>query len=241
MLEFDETMDLIVRAQQGSDYAKEKLIIENTPLIKSIVRRYAGKNVEYEDLMQLGAMGLVKAINNFDVSFNVQFSTYAVPMIAGEIKRFMRDDGAIKVSRAIKSLNIKINKYIDEYKQENNSEPTILEISNHFNISAQEVVFVTDSSKMPVSIYENVDSENENELLDCIPGVDNTEKNIYKILLKDIINDLPDREKKIILLRYFRDMTQSEIAQIFGVSQVQISRIESKVLEKMRKAFEVKI
>ncbi|MBR7159443.1 MAG: SigB/SigF/SigG family RNA polymerase sigma factor [Clostridia bacterium] len=241
MLEFDETMDLIVRAQQGSDYAKEKLIIENTPLIKSIVRRYAGKNVEYEDLMQLGAMGLVKAINNFDVSFNVQFSTYAVPMIAGEIKRFMRDDGAIKVSRAIKSLNIKINKYIDEYKQENNSEPTIQEISNHFNISPQEVVFVTDSSKIPVSIYENVDSENENELLDCIPGVDNTEKNIYKILLKDIINDLPDREKKIILLRYFRDMTQSEIAQIFGVSQVQISRIESKVLEKMRKAFEVKI
>ena len=241
MLEFDETMDLIVRAQQGSNYAKEKLIVENTPLIKSIVRRYAGKNVEYEDLMQLGAMGLVKAINNFDVSFNVQFSTYAVPMIAGEIKRFMRDDGAIKVSRAIKSLNIKINKYIDEYKQEKNSEPTILEISNHFNISPQEVVFVTDSSKMPVSIYENVDSENENELLDCIPNEDNTDKNIYKILLKDLINDLPDREKKIILLRYFRDMTQSEIAQIFGISQVQISRIESKVLDKMRKAFEVKI
>ena len=241
MLEFNETMDLIVKAQKGSNYAKEKLILENTPLIKSIVRRYAGKNVEYEDLMQLGAMGLVKAINNFDVSFNVQFSTYAVPMIAGEIKRFMRDDGAIKVSRAIKSLNIKINKYIDEYKQEKNSEPTIIEISNHFNISPQEVVFVTDSSKMPVSIYENVDSENENELLDCIPNEDNTEKNIYKILLKDLINDLPDREKKIILLRYFRDMTQSEIAQIFGISQVQISRIESKVLEKMRKAFEVKI
>ena len=239
MLEFDETMDLIVKAQQGSDYAKEKLIVENTPLIKSIVRRYAGKNVEYEDLMQLGAMGLIKAINNFDTSFNVQFSTYAVPMIAGEIKRFIRDDGAIKVSRAIKSLNLKITKYIEDYKQEKNCDPTIMEISNHFNISSQEVVFILDSSKMPVSIYENIDNDNENELLSCIMTEDNTEKNINKIILNDVIQTLPDREKKIILLRYFRDMTQSEIAKIFGISQVQISRIESKVLDKMRKAFEL--
>ena len=236
MLEFDETMDLIVKAQQGSDYAKEKLIVENTPLIKSIVRRYAGKNVEYEDLMQLGAMGLIKAINNFDTSFNVQFSTYAVPMIAGEIKRFMRDDGSVKVSRTMKQTAKEINKFIDEYTCQHDYPPSVKEIAEKFHMDEAETVFVMGSSKMPLSLYggaENKDGK-ERELIETLPSSDDQEMWLDRLLLRGAMDALSERDRKIIVLRYFRDMTQSEVAERIGVSQVQVSRIESRIIKEFR-------
>lgn len=236
MLEHEETMRLISLAKEGDNESKTILIKENTPLIKSIVNRYKNKSVEYEDLIQLGSIGLLKAIQNFDMKFNVKFSTYAVPMIAGEIKRFMRDDGSIKVSRALKSLNLQITAYVDEYKNTNGEEPQIEEIAKKFNVEPQEVVLALDSSKYPLSIYENADDETGNELLNKIASKETTEDLVDRIVLKDVILSLPDRERKIIIMRYFRDKTQSELAGEFGISQVQISRIESKVLKLLRKS-----
>ena len=153
MLSQEETLELIKKAQTGDLEAKETLVQENSPLIKSVIKWFKDKGIENEDLYQLGCLGFLKAINNFDCSFNVKFSTYVVPMVVGEIKRFMRDDGAIKVSRAIKALNIKINKYIDDFFSVNNRRPTIGEISKAFNIPEQEVVMAMDSAKMPISLY----------------------------------------------------------------------------------------
>lgn len=239
MLDHEETMQLIDLAKQGSEQAKESLLKNNVPLIKSIVNRYKNKSVEYEDLMQLGSIGLLKAVQNFDKSFNVKFSTYAVPMIAGEIKRFMRDDGSIKVSRALKSLNMQISEYVAERKARSEDDPTIEEIAKKFNIDEQEVVLAMDSSKYPLSIYESGDDESGVELQNKIASKETTDDMIDKIVLKDVILSLPERERKIIILRYFRDKTQSELAGVFGISQVQISRIESKVLKILRNSLNV--
>lgn len=235
MLDYQTTLELLKNAKEGSEEAKCQLITHNMPLIKSIAKRYRNKQVEYDDLLQLGALGLVKAINNFDLNFNVKFSTYAVPMIAGEIKRFIRDDGAIKVSRAMKSLCNKIQIYINERTMEDKS-PSVKEIAEYFGIDEQEVVFALDSNKYPVSLFEKFDDDNNQCVLDKLPSNENNDDLIDKILLKDYINSLPEREKKVIILRYYRDKTQSEIAQMLGVSQVQISRIESKVINALKQA-----
>lgn len=236
MLEHEVTLELIEKAQGGDQDAKSLLIEHNTPLIKSIVKRYRGKYIEYDDLMQLGSLGLIKAINNFNPTFGVRFSTYAVPMITGEIKRFIRDDGAIKVSRALKTLSCKINSFVESFSQQFSHEPNIEDIAKEFNIDQQEVVYVMDSSKFPVSLYEKFDDENGKSLLDKIAVSETQDEIIDKIVLKDCIQNLPEREKLIITLRYYRDKTQSEIASIMGVSQVQISRLESKILSKMKKS-----
>ncbi len=235
MLDYETTLKLLELAKNGDDDAKGKLINSNMPLIKSIARRYRNKQVEYDDLLQLGALGLVKAINNFDCSYNVKFSTYAVPMIAGEIKRFIRDDGSIKVSRAMKSLCSKIQSYLNEQYAQNNT-PSIKNIAEHFGIDEQEVVFAMDSNKYPVSIFEKYEDDNNQCVMDKLASNENNDDVINKILLKDYINSLPEREKKVIILRYYRDKTQSEIAQLLGVSQVQISRIESKVISQWKQA-----
>ena len=238
MLEVDETNDLIRRAKQGEDFAKERLIIENKNLIKSIVRRYLNKGVEYDDLYQLASMGLLKAINGFDESFGVRFSTYAVPMIAGEIKRFMRDDGSIKVSRAIKSTAKEINRFIEKYSTDHGVQPSVKVIAEQFNMPESEVVFTMGSTHMPVSIYAQGDYKDEKgqELLDKLPVEDNQEDIIDSLQLKTAIEGLPERDKKVIILRYFRDMTQSEVATMLGVSQVQVSRIENRIMENFRKS-----
>ena len=218
MLDHQTTLDLLKKAQQGDDGAKEKLIEENIPLIKSIVKRFKGR-LEYDDLMQLGAMGFVKAMQNFDVEYGVRFSTYAVPMISGEIKRFLRDDGAIKVSRWTKTLAQKINAYVEEFLKNGESEPSIDALAQKFEVDAQEIVFAMDAGHYLLSLSATV-GEDDLELGDKIA----TEE----------CEDLPEREKKVIFLRYFRDKTQSEIAQELGVSQVQVSRIENKVLQKLK-------
>ena len=236
MLDHNETVDLIVAAQSGDEKAKEKLIVNNMPLIKSIAARYRNKMIEYDDLLQLGSMGLVKAINNFDVSFGVRFSTYAVPMIAGEIKRFIRDDGAIKVSRALKSTSLKIRQIAAEYKQTHGNAPTVEYLAEKLGVDPQEVVFAMDSSKYPVSLYEKYDDENSQCVIDKLATGEDGDELIDKMILKDFIKTLPCREKTVIVLRYFKDKTQSEIAKILGVSQVQVSRIESRIISEMKKA-----
>ena len=223
MLNQDVLLDYIRKAKLGDEGAKEVVFQNNSALLKSIIRRFKGKGVEYDDLYQIASMGLLKAINNFDERFNVKFSTYTVPMVIGEIKRYMRDNGAIKVSRSIKILANKINKFIDYYQTINSEEPSIEMIASKFEISSDEVVVCLDSVKMPLSIYDKFDDEEDGqELVDKIVLVDNEEKVIDKIHLNSIIEMLSDKEKKILFLRYFRDKTQSEIAKELGVSQVQI-------------------
>lgn len=239
MLGQEETLELIKKAQAGDEWAKETLVNENSPLIKSVIRWFKDKGVEYDDLFQLGCMGFLKAINRFDVSYNVKFSTYVVPMVVGEIKRFMRDDGAVKVSRAMKGLNIKITKFSDEFFAKNDRKATLAEIAEHFKISEQEVVLAMDSAKMPVSLYTPFDDGEEDGLtiIDRFDGEQN-EDFVEKFALKDLIDGLEERDKKIILMRYFYDKTQSEIAKRLGVSQVQVSRLENKILENLRKKLE---
>ncbi|MCI9519169.1 MAG: SigB/SigF/SigG family RNA polymerase sigma factor [Clostridia bacterium] len=234
MIEQSELLALIKQAQEGSESAKAKILTDNSPLIKSVIRRFKNKGVEYEDLFQLGSIGFLKAIKNFSPEFGVKFSTYAVPMIAGEVKRFLRDDGYIKVSRSTKSLASKIAYFTQTYKNEHNESPKVEDIAKEFGIEAQEVVFAMDSLKFPVSIYDKTDDEHSQSLSEKLSSDENTEDNIDKILLKDIIEKLDEREKKIIILRYFRDKTQSEVARVLNVSQVQVSRLESKILDKMK-------
>lgn len=232
MLDHQTTLELLKKAQQGDDGAKEKLIEENIPLIKSIVKRFKGR-LEYDDLMQLGAIGLIKAMQNFAVEYGVRFSTYAVPMISGEIKRFLRDDGAIKVSRWTKTLAQKVNVFVEEQLQKGENEPTIEQLAAKFEVDAQEIVFAMDARHYLLSLSATV-GDDDSELGDKIATEECEDENIDKLLLKYLINDLPSREKKVIVLRYFRDKTQSEIAQELGVSQVQVSRIENKVLQKLK-------
>ena len=234
MIEQNELLELIKQAQTGSEEAKTKILTENSPLIKSVIRRFKNKGVEYEDLYQLGSIGFLKAIKNFSPEFGVKFSTYAVPMVAGEVKRFLRDDGYIKVSRSTKSLAAKIAYFTQVYKNENRTSPKIEEIAAAFGIEAQEVVFAMDSAKFPISIYDKSDDEHSQSIFEKLASNETSDDNLDKIILKDIIEKLDEREKKIIVLRYFRDKTQSEVARVLKVSQVQVSRLESKILDKMK-------
>ena len=238
MLSHEETIKLILLSQNGDEGALATLIQQNTPLIKSIVKRYLGKNIEYDDLFQIASIGLLKAVKNFSTEYNVRFSTYAVPMILGEIKRQMRDDGYLKVSRSTKSLSIKINRYIEEQTMLGEKEPTIEQIANHFEMSTADVVFAMDAGKMPISLNEKgKDNDNDdNELMDRIP-TDQDKKMLETIILKDMLSKLEPREQKIMILRFYRDMTQGEIAKQMGVSQVQISRLENKILEKLKSLY----
>ncbi|MGN0805926.1 MAG: SigB/SigF/SigG family RNA polymerase sigma factor [Candidatus Coproplasma sp.] len=239
MLDQQTCNKLIRAAKKGDNDAKERLLSENTNLIKSIVKRYLNKGVEYDDLFQLASMGLLKAIAGFDESYNVRFSTYAVPMISGEIKRFMRDDGSIKVSRAIKAAAKQINAFVEEYTASNGVQPSIKIIAEKFQMPPSEVVFTMGSSRMPVSIYAQGDYKDEKSklLLDKLPVEDKQEELLDVLELRSAIADLPDRDKKVIMLRYFRDMTQAEVAESLGVSQVQVSRIENRIMQTFRNKF----
>ena len=230
MLDEEETHALLARAKAGDGEAKELLLTHNTSLLKSILRRYLGKGVEYDDLF-------LKAIAGFDESFGVRFSTYAVPMIAGEIKRFLRDDGSVKVSRAMKKTARDLNRYIENYSVAHGRQPTVRELAEAFSMEEGDVALALGSSRMPVSIYEQTDYKDDKTatLAERLPAKDGQEEMIDRMVLKEAIEKLPERERKIVILRYFRDMTQSEVAKAIGVSQVQISRIESKIMEQFRK------
>lgn len=177
MLSQDETINLVHLAQNGDENAKTMLVNQNSPLIKSVIKIYRNKGVEYDDLFQLGSLGFVKAINNFDESFGVKFSTYAVPMIAGEVKRFLRDDGSIKVSRALKTLNIQIEKYIQNYRQTHKNDPSISELAKVFSVDEEEIVYAMDSRKALLSLDDKQDETNPNSrsIMESIEDVDGTE------------------------------------------------------------------
>lgn len=236
MLDNDQILRLVKKAQQGDQEAKEVLLEENSPLIKSVIKRFRDKGVEYDDLYQIGCMGFLKAIKNFNVEFGVKFSTYVVPMVIGEIKRFMRDDGSIKVSRALKSLNLQINKYIEEYMKTKEHSPSIEELAKHFGVEEQEIILAMDSAKMPLSLYAPIEDDSESlSLIDRIePQEDENGKLLDNLALIDLIKKLEFRDRKIILLRYYFDKTQSEIAKELNISQVQVSRLENKILNQLK-------
>ena len=236
MLDEKSTIEYLRLAKAGDNAAKELLIAENVSLVKCIVKRYLGKGVDYDDLFQIACMGFLKAIVGFDESYGVKFSTYAVPMIAGEIKRFMRDDGSVKVSRAIKQTAKEMNVFVEEYTLQNGVSPTVSVIAEKFGMDEAETVFVMGSSKMPLSLQSGAEtgSGKERELIEMLPSADNQDDWLDAMLLRGAIESLPERDKKIIVLRYFRDMTQSEVAEKIGVSQVQVSRIENRIIKQFR-------
>lgn len=246
-----DNLELIKLAHEGDKQARDSLVAENVGLIWSIVKRFTGRGCEIEDLFQIGCIGILKAIDKFDVSYQVQFSTYAVPMISGEIKRFLRDDGIIKVSRSIKENSYKITKAISELTLKLNRDPTIDEISEYTSISREDIVITMEANIEVESIHKTVFQNDGNEvyLLDKLAGngmdkdgkktsayVDVEKENlINNMLIKELMDNLQDAERELIILRYFKDKTQTEVAGIMGVSQVQISRMEKKILLKMRR------
>ena len=218
-----------------------KLVKDNQGLIWSIVKRFTGRNYETEDLYQIGCMGFIKAIKGFDTSFEVQISTYAVPYILGEIKKFIRDDGIIKVSRSVKELGIKIKQLQSEYLKKNHEEINIAQISKELKVDKEEIIFAMEAQRPVESIYqdENNDNNDKRELISKIPVETNQElKIINNMALKQVIGNLNAREKQIIILRFYKDKTQTEVGKLLGISQVQVSRMEKSVLEKMKQRLE---
>jgi len=237
----DQNIDLVARAKAGDETAKNQLLVVNSPLIKSIIKRYMGKGVEYDDLYQLGCLGFVKALNKYDDKFGVKFTTYAVPLIMGEVKRFLRDDGTIKVSRSVKSLYVKIKKYLAD-KNAEQSAPTIDELAEHFAVSREEIIYAMEASHLPLSLFDKTDDNRSDgdgsglSIAERLAGFDN-ESLLDNIMLGKLLDSLDPRERKIITLRYFRNATQSEVAKHLNISQVQVSRVEQKVLAGFREYF----
>lgn len=232
----EEIKKLIAKSQAGDNEARDLIIQKNMRLVWSVVQRFLNRGYEPEDLFQIGSIGLLKSIDKFDLSYNVKFSTYAVPMIIGEIQRFIRDDGTVKVSRSLKEMGNKIRRARDELAKQKGRVPTVHEIANHLNISPEEVILAQEASRQPASIHETV-YENDGDpitLLDQIVDHTTDSKWFDKIALREAIENLSEREKLIVYLRYYKDQTQSEVAERLGISQVQVSRLEKKILEDIK-------
>ncbi|MVP00102.1 MULTISPECIES: RNA polymerase sporulation sigma factor SigF [Paenibacillus] len=234
-LDDSEVKRLIALSQSGDSLARERLVNSNIRLVWSVVQRFLNRGYEAEDLFQIGCIGLLKSVDKFDLSYDVKFSTYAVPMIIGEIQRFLRDDGTLKVSRSLKELASKIRKAKDELSKGMNRLPTIKEVAEMLGITPEEVVFAQEASKPLSSIHETV-FENDGDpitLMDQIAD-ETQDKWFEKLALNEAIGALNERERLIVYLRYFRDQTQSEVASRLGISQVQVSRLEKKILQSIK-------
>lgn len=234
---YENRINDIIDAQNGNQEMMTKLVEENNGLIWSIVKRFKDRGYELEDLYQIGSIGFIKSIKRFNPSFDVKLSTYAVPYILGEIKRFIRDDGSVKVSRSMKELAMKIREIQNKYIKEKGEEATIIQIAKELNISKEEVAVALDSLKPTISIYENSYSNEEGGIsfFDTLSSeVDEAEQVVSKIAIKEMIGNLEEREREIIMLRYYKNKTQMEVAKILGISQVQVSRIEKKILHTMK-------
>ena len=234
---YEENFKLIAEAQNGNEKAMESLVENNKGLIWNIVKRFGGRGYEVEDIYQIGCMGFIKAIKRFDTSFEVQVSTYAVPYILGEIKRFIRDDGIIKVSRSTKELAIKIVELQKEYLNNTGEEITIKQISDKLRVPKEEITYALDCLKPVSSIYDesNANGEDSRTIIDKLgTGKDEAGNIVDKLALKQLIDNLGTREKELILLRFYKEKTQSEVAKVLGITQVQVSRIEKKVLHSMK-------
>lgn len=227
------TEELIRLAQGGDRNASEKLVTENSGLIWSVARRFIGRGAETDDLYQLGCMGFLKAVEGFDPGFGTQFSTYAVPKIAGEIRRFLRDDGAVKVSRSIKEQAASIKSIRNKLTPLLGREPTIQELSAHTGFTPEEIAIAETATAATESIQQQTGEEGfclENILTDT----ESEERMVEKIALRQAVEKLPERERMVIQLRYYHCLTQQRVARVMEVSQVQVSRIEKKALEKIR-------
>lgn len=233
----DHTLALIERIHQGDKEARDTLFSENMGLVYSTARRFLGRGVELEDLFQIGSIGLLKAVDNFNPDFQVKFSTYAVPMIIGEIKRFLRDDGILKVSRSIKENQYRIYKIREEMERKLGREPDMKELSDAADISVEEIAMTMEAAAEVESIYRTVYQGDgaDLQLVDRLPEKENRqEKLLNRLFLEEILKKLEGKERQLIGLRYFQDMTQTEVAGRLGVSQVQVSRMEKRILKKLR-------
>jgi RNA polymerase sporulation-specific sigma factor len=234
-------IELIKKARKGDAESKEALIKENMGLIWSVVKRFSNRGYETDDLFQIGAIGLLKCINKFDESFGVKFSTYAIPMIVGEIKRFIRDDGMIKVSRPLKEIAIKARYIQDDMIKKNGAPPTISQLAEAVGVTVEDLVMAMNANKDVESLYSVVYQSDGAPvyLIDKLAQSVKSDDNMADyVALKNIINDLNPKERQIVIMRYFYDKTQMEIAKTIGVSQVQVSRIEKKALKSIRDNFD---
>lgn len=237
MTAMDETLKLILRAHEGDKTARDQLVMDNVGLIWSIVRRFAGRGYEMEDLFQIGSIGLMKAIDKFDTTFEVKFSTYAVPMITGEIKRFLRDDGMIKVSRSLKEMAVRVGAAREQMTGRLGREPTIGEIAGELGVSREEVAASIEANAEVESIYRPAQAGEENGvyLMDRLAGEqEDQERVLNNMVLKELLGELGEKEREVIVRRYFLNQTQTQIAGILGISQVQVSRLEKKILKQMK-------
>lgn len=225
--------DLIFRCQEGDQDAKNQILEENTGLIWSVVKRFTGKGTESEDLYQLGCLGFIKAVDGFDLKFGTQFSTYAVPKIAGEIRRFLRDDGALKVSRTIKERAYVIKTAYNVLLQEYGREPTVLEIAQKTNLTPEEIAEAENATAGVESIQQEIGKEGFS-LENTLSGTQTEENLLERVSLKQAIEKLPDREAMVIKLRFYHCLTQERVSKVLSVSQVQVSRIEKRALAKLK-------
>lgn len=234
----DHTEELIRRSQEGDKEAREILIEENMGLIHHVVKRFLGRGVEAEDLFQIGAIGLVKAVDRFDLSFGVRFSTYAVPMIAGEIKRFLRDDSMIKISRSLKELAIRAARLREQLVMERGEEPKVEELAGCLGVEPEELVQAMDGSA-EVESLQRIVYQGDGEGLSLMDKVeqerDEEEILLRQLLLEQLLSSLGPKERRLIVLRFFHDCTQTQVAQELGMSQVQVSRLEKKILLSLKK------
>ncbi|MBC5997523.1 RNA polymerase sporulation sigma factor SigF [Romboutsia ilealis] len=238
LLSHEETLELIEKVQNGDEEAKEILIKNNLGLVRSVISKFSNIGYERDDLFQLGSIGLIKSIYKFDPKFNVKFSTYAVPMILGEIKRYLRDDGMVKVSRSLKQIAIKAKTQTEVLTKKLGREPSIEELAHELDVEKEDLVMAMEAN-FSVEYLHGVIHEEEGSpicLIDKISlkGENEEERVIDNLLLKQVLDKLEKRERQIIVLRYFEDKTQSEIGDILNISQVQVSRIEKKVLSKLK-------
>ena len=237
---YENTYEKIVKAQSGDEEAMASLVKNNLGLVYNIAKRFSGRGYELEDLNQIGALGLIKSIKKFDTSFDVQLSTYSVPFIMGEIKRYIRDDGKIKVSRSIKELGAKINQIQKEYYLKNGQDIKIEQIAEILKVTKEDIALAIDanSSAIVTSINEPVYSKESSKTLnveDIIPDTKNQEAMINdKLTVNKLIEVLQPQEKQIVMMRYYKGSTQTEVAKILGISQVQVSRIEKRILYSMK-------
>ena len=233
----DRTLALIQKSHEGDEDARAQLVQENTGLVWCVVKRFSHRGTELEDLFQIGNIGLLKAIDKFDMSYEVQFSTYAVPMISGEIKRFLRDDGMIKVSRSLKELAYKAYLCQEELQEKWGRDPTITEIAKKLQVESEELMMALEASGEIESLHKPIYQSDgqEIQLLDRLPQkVEEEEKIVDHLLLKELLGTLNKDERQIIYLRYFADRTQSQVGEELGISQVQVSRLEKRILKQMR-------
>lgn len=230
--------ELVARAQQGDKAARDRVVVANLRLVRSLAARFSASGADPEDLFQLGCIGLLKAVDRFDLGFNVRFSTYAVPLILGEIRRHLRDDGPIRVSRSLKVLAQQVRRRRDQLAARLGREPTVAEIAAELKVAPEDVLEALDGVRPPASIHQTV-HQGEGDpiyLLDQLASQDSNREGLWldRVALRESLARLEEREKQVILLRFFRDKTQTEVAAMLGCSQVQVSRLERRALAQIR-------